>query len=215
MNKLYHYSHCPFCVRVRLAFGLLNIPYETVLVAYNDEQTPMNLIGKKMLPVVVDDQGKSMAESLDIISHFDQNNKLQTNSIRQDKDFPQFEDFLNKMGKMVHSLCMPHWIYTKEFNEQSRQYFQKKKEIQRGPFSDLVKNRSQFENDLKPYLSAIEYHLNPFYTGSTITLYDVMIASHLWGLYCVPEFQFSPRMHAYLQTIKKYSSFEYQSDLWK
>jgi glutaredoxin 2 len=215
MIKLYHYSHCPFCVRVRIALGLLHIPFETVLVAYDDEATPMNLIGKKMLPIVVDDQGQAMGESLDIIGLWDKQNILNTSSIRNDKDFPLFEDFLNKMGKMVHSLCMPHWIYTKEFNEQSRQYFQKKKESQRGPFSILIKNRSQFESELKPYLTQIEYKLNPFYNGNSISLYDVMIASHLWGLYCVPEFQFSSKMHDYLQTIKKYSSFEYQSDLWK
>jgi len=215
MIKLYHYSHCPFCVRVRIALGLLHIPFETVLVPYDDEATPMNLIGKKMLPIVVDDQGKAMGESLDIIGLWDKQNILNTSSIRNDQDFPLFEDFLNKMGKMIHSLCMPQWIYTKEFNEQSRQYFQKKKESQRGPFSTLIKNRAQFENDLKPYLTQIEYKLNPFYQGNSISLYDVMIASHLWGLYCVPEFQFSPKIHAYLQTIKKYSSFEYQSDLWK
>jgi glutaredoxin 2 len=215
MIKLYHYSHCPFCVRVRIALGLLHIPFETVLVAYDDEATPMNLIGKKMLPIVVDDQGQAMGESLDIIGLWDKQNILNTSSIRNDKDFPLFEDFLNKMGKMIHSLCMPHWIYTKEFNEQSRKYFQKKKESQRGPFSILIKNRSQFESDLKPYLTQIEYKLNPFYNGNSISLYDVMIASHLWGLYCVPEFQFSSKMHDYLQTIKKYSSFEYQSDLWK
>lgn len=215
MIKLYHYSHCPFCVRVRIALGLLHIPFETVLIPYDDEATPMNLIGKKMLPIVVDDQGQAMGESLDIIGLWDKQNILNTSSIRNDKDFPLFEDFLNKMGKMIHSLCMPHWIYTKEFNEQSRQYFQKKKESQRGPFSILIKNRSQFENDLKPYLTQIEYKLNPFYNGNSISLYDVMIASHLWGLYCVPEFQFSSKMHDYLQTIKKYSSFEYQSDLWK
>jgi glutaredoxin 2 len=215
MIKLYHYSHCPFCVRVRIALGLLHIPYETILLQYDDEKTPMNLIGKKMLPIVVDEAGNAMAESLDIISHWDKNNFLKTQTIRSDSQFVNFEDFLNRMGKVIHSLCMPQWMYTKEFNNESRIYFQKKKELQRGPFIDLVKNRHQLENELKPFLAEIEYKLNPYYNDQTISLYDVLIASHLWGLYCLPEFQFSPKIHAYLQTIKKYSSFNYQSDLWK
>ena len=36
--KLYHYVHCPFCVRVRLALGFLNIPFESHVIAYDDEE---------------------------------------------------------------------------------------------------------------------------------------------------------------------------------
>lgn len=215
MIKLYHYSHCPFCVRVRIAFGLLHIPFETILLQYNDEKTPISLIGKKMLPIVVDESGNAMAESLDIISHWDKNNLLQTKAIRADANFTSFEDFLNKMGKIIHSLCMPHWMYTKEFNQESQEYFQKKKELLKGPFLELVKNRDHFENELNPFLKQIEENLKPFYGGNSISLYDVLIASHLWGLYCVPEFQFSPKINSYLQNLKKHSSFNYQSDLWK
>lgn len=215
MNILYHYSHCPFCVRVRLALAYLNVPFKTVLVSYDDEQTPTKLIGKKMLPVLVKDDGKAMPESLDIIAHFDQNNLLQTKQIRENLNFKDFESFLNAIGKMVHNLAMPHWIYTKEFTPSARAYFQKKKEASKGPFKDLIKNRAQFEDGLKPLLTELEYKLKPFCEGEKLSLYDIMIASHLWGLYVVPEFQFSPKIHAYLQQIKHMCGFNYQQDLWR
>ena len=42
---VYVYDHCPFCVRVRLAFGLKNIKHEVRFLANDDVETPMKLIG--------------------------------------------------------------------------------------------------------------------------------------------------------------------------
>ena len=70
--KLYHYVHCPFCVRVRMAAGFLNTSYESIVVPYDDEATPINLTGKKMLPIWVNDKRLAQNESLDIIKNLDQ-----------------------------------------------------------------------------------------------------------------------------------------------
>ena len=42
---VYVYDHCPFCVRVRLAFGLKNIKHEVRFLANDDVETPTKLIG--------------------------------------------------------------------------------------------------------------------------------------------------------------------------
>lgn len=46
---LYVYDHCPFCVRVRLAFGLKNIKHEVRFLANDDVDTPTKLIGSFLL----------------------------------------------------------------------------------------------------------------------------------------------------------------------
>jgi glutaredoxin 2 len=71
--KFYHYVHCPFCVRVRMTLGLLDLPYESVVVSYDDEITPVKLTGTKMLPIMSID-GKVMNESLDIMAKLDTGN---------------------------------------------------------------------------------------------------------------------------------------------
>ena len=60
--KLYHYVHCPFCVRVRMGLGYLGINFESIVLAYDDEKTPVKLTGKKMLPILVSDDGKAHNE---------------------------------------------------------------------------------------------------------------------------------------------------------
>lgn len=210
---LYHYVHCPFCVRVRMAFGYLNLKYESKVLPYDDETTPIKLTGKKMLPILAHENG-AMNESLNIIAFVDKSNELKVNEIVHSSSFKEIEDLLNRIGSPVHSLAMPYWIYTPEFTESSRTYFQKKKEEKRGPFSELVKNQKNFIDELIPSLKTIEENLKPFYKSSAFSFQDILIASHLWGLYVVPEFQFTEKIHQYLQTIKQNCRFNYHQDFW-
>lgn len=212
---LYHYSHCPFCVRVRMAAGFLKINYDTKLLRYDDEQTPMKLAGSKMLPIWVNENRNAINESLDIISLIDIENKFDTKKTMATQEWKSFEERVNELSGYVHSLAMPYFIYTKEFDDKSRMYFQKKKEQKRGPFEVLVKNRNLFEKELQECLVNLEEDIKEYYKSKLLTLHDVILASHLWGMYVVPEFQFSPKLHSYLQKIKKECNFEYQEDLWK
>ncbi len=210
----YHYVHCPFCVRVRMAAGLLKLPYKSVVLPYEDETTPVKLTGKKMLPIMVID-GRPMNESLDIIEAIDKNNLLRVGSLKTDPAFQSFNDLLSKLGANVHNLAMPYWIYTPEFNDSSRSYFQKKKEEKRGPFSALVKNRAQFIKDISSDLSEVVQDLKPFYRSNNFTVYDILLAAHIWGLYVVPEFQFEEKLHQYLQKVKEHCHFDYHQDFWR
>lgn len=212
---LYHYAHCPFCIRVRIAAGYLGIHYDTKLVRYDDETTPVQLSGRKMLPIWVNENGNAINESLDIISLIDIEDKLETKKIMSSPEWKSFEVVLNELGNYIHNLAMPHFIYTKEFDDQSRAYFQKKKEEKRGPFEVLIKNRALFEKELNECLSKVENDITDFYKSKSLSLYDIVLASHLWGMYIVPEFQFSPKLHSYLQKVKSLCKFEYHEDLWK
>lgn len=212
--KLYHYVHCPYCIRVRLALGYLGYEYSSIVVPYDDEMTPIALAGVKMLPILVVDK-KAIKESLDIISVIDKNHYFQIEKIISAPSFTHFDDYLNKLGANIHNLTMPYWIYTPEFNEKSREYFQRKKEVKRGPFKLLVKNRAEFESALMKDLIELSEKIHPFYLEDQFSLYDILLASHLWGLYIVPEFQFPEKIHQYLQKVKKICHFNYHEDFWK
>jgi glutaredoxin 2 len=184
-----------------LALGFLNIPFQSIILDYDDEKTPIELAGSKMLPII-EFEGKNYQESLDIISLIDSENKLRANS-------DEITPLINKFGTNVHSLAMPYFIYTPEFNESSRKYFRAKKESYKGPFTELVAQRLQFEKALHTDLIDLEDKLGPFYQSPTFGLFDILIASHLWGMYIVPEFQFTNKVHDYLQSVKSLCSFEY------
>ena len=50
--KLYIYDHCPFCVRARMIFGLRDVEVEEVVLANDDEATPIGMIGSKQVPIL-------------------------------------------------------------------------------------------------------------------------------------------------------------------
>ena len=53
LPSLYVYDHCPFCVRVRLAFGLKNIKYDLRFLANDDGMIFIFIVHKYYLHNIV------------------------------------------------------------------------------------------------------------------------------------------------------------------
>jgi glutaredoxin 2 len=191
-----------------MALGLLNLSYESRVLPYDDQTTPVSLIGVKMLPIMTFD-GVPMKESLDIIARLDHEDRLSMKS-----DRTQAEDLIKEMNNPVHSLAMPYWIFTPEFTPSAKDYFLKQKEAKRGPFKDLVKSSQKFITELTPLFEKLSSQLSPYFGSDKLRIQDIMISAHLWGLYVVPEFQFPPTIHDYLQRVKKDCRFNYHQDYW-
>jgi len=83
LPELYVYDHCPFCVRVRVAAGVLGVKHKLNFLGNDDVETPTALVGKKIAPIWVDADGP-MKESLEIIAKFDTEGKIAPNSGRTD-----------------------------------------------------------------------------------------------------------------------------------
>ena len=212
--KLFHYVHCPFCLRIRMTLGYLGQQYESVVLPYDDENTPVDLTGKKMLPIV-SLGSKVINESLDIMIELDQDNRLKIRDTLAQENFKAFEELLSRIGSPVHSLAMPFWIWSPEFSDSSRNYFRAKKEIKRGPFKELVKNQATYADELFSVLASVETDLKPFYQSQDFTVRDILLAAHLWGVYSVPEFRLSDKLHSYLQSVKSICRFQYYEPLWE
>jgi glutaredoxin 2 len=191
-----------------MALGFLGLPWKSQVLRYDDETTPLKLAGQKMLPIARID-GAAMNESLDIIQKLDVNNRLPS------QDFTALDPILTELGGLVHSLAMPYWVWTPEFDEASRQYFIKKKSGKRGPFPELAKRRLEFEVPLQKRLKEFEQHLTPYWDSQHLTLKDIALAAHLWGLFVVPEFRLSDTWYNYLMKIKTECQFNYHADFWE
>ena len=89
--KLYVYDHCPFCVRARMIFGLKKVPVDLVTILNDDVETPTKLIGQKIVPILVKENGEAMPESLDIVRYINAHygEKVLSETVR-----PQIEDWL-------------------------------------------------------------------------------------------------------------------------
>lgn len=102
--KLYIYDHCPFCVRARMAAGLFGADVEEAVLANDDEATPIGMIGAKQVPVLQKEDGSFMGESLDIVRHFDREDRL------KDEVRPEIRAWLDKVGGYNDKLVQPRVI---------------------------------------------------------------------------------------------------------
>lgn len=137
--KLYIYEHCPFCIMTKMIFVLKNYPVEIAYLLYDDVQTPMQMVGRKSLPVLEYKPNVFMPESMDIIQYIDQN-------IEQPKivlpTVGTITQWAKGVERFIYRLTYPRWIRSPfpEFaSEESRKYFNQTKDPSgRGFVSDLA-----------------------------------------------------------------------------
>ena len=151
--KLYYYDHCPFCVRARMAAGLFGADVEEVVLANDDEATPIGMIGAKQVPILQKEDGSFMGESLDVVRYLDREGRL------KDETRPEIQAWLDKVGgyntKLVHPRVVK--IGLPEFETpEAVKYFTDKKEKNIGSFATNLEKTDQYVQRLNEDLAELE-----------------------------------------------------------
>lgn len=184
--KLYIYDHCPYCVRSRMIFGLKNLAVETVVLLNDDEATPIGLVGKKVVPILVKENGEAMPESLDIVKYVDETygEKLLTDEVR-----PEITDWIKKVGAYYNHLLIPRFVKLglAEYATQSAvDYFVKKKTESIGDFAENLANSAQYLARLIPDLVELDsLILSAESAQGKLSLEDILLFPMLRNLTCV------------------------------
>jgi len=69
--RLYLFEHCSLCFRVRMTAALKRLHLQETVVADDDTATMIGLVGKRVIPILVKDDGAPMLESMDMVDHID------------------------------------------------------------------------------------------------------------------------------------------------
>lgn len=153
--KLFVYDHCPFCVKARMIFGLKQTGFELAILLNNDEDTPIRMIGKKMAPILDEDQSY-MAESMDIVGHID---NMSGDKILTGPRNPALAKWIDDASDPLFSLALPRWAES-DFEEFStadaRAYFTRNKERMIGSFKDHKAVSPNYIATLNRHLTALE-----------------------------------------------------------
>ncbi|MFT0211986.1 glutaredoxin 2 [Pseudomonas sp. F1_0610] len=156
--KLYLYDHCPFCVKARMIFGLTETVVDEVYLLNDDEQTPIRMIGAKMLPILQKDDATFMPESMDIVRYIDQLTGRQ--SIFRRPSQAVIAEWVSTAFKLTHPLVMPRTIQYTNFPEFATQgakdYFQQNKEKMIGSFAQAWQQTPELIQQLMPHLEQLE-----------------------------------------------------------
>src|SRR5215475_14370354 len=69
--RLYLFEHCSICFRVRMTAALKRLHLQETVVLEDDSETMIGLVGKRIVPILVKDDGKPMLESMDMVTYID------------------------------------------------------------------------------------------------------------------------------------------------
>ncbi|SJL82838.1 glutaredoxin 2 [Vibrio palustris] len=198
MLKLYVYEHCPFCARVSFVAGMLKIPFEQIVLAYDDVATPTQLVGKKAVPILVKEDGTAMDESMDIIDYFLQLRLPNTPQVAPSEEVSHWQ---SKAFPLLQKIGYPRWheLGLGEFlTVASRQAWQDKKETDELNFIALKDNTAEIAVQVSDLLQHAEPIL--FSPKGMPTLIDEAIMfSLLRGWVCEPSIEWPRNVMQWLR----------------
>lgn len=142
--KLYHFDHCPYCVKARMIFGLKDVPLTLVPVLNDDVETPTKLVGRKVVPILEKEDGTHMPESMDIVRYID--GKYGNGPLLDGPQNPAIGAWLENRP-YASKLTMPRWVQSDlpEYKtESARRYFKEKKEEAIGSFDEHLKRSEEY-----------------------------------------------------------------------
>ncbi len=204
MLKLYIYEHCPFCVRARMIFGLKNLPVELVVMLNDDEQTPQRLIGKKIAPILMKEDGSCMAESLDIVDYIDNKDHqpLLTGGSRS-----EIADWLRHVNEYVNKLILPR-VAAAPFEEfatpEARQYYSTKKQAMVGDFDELKQHSAGLIKKVSDDLRKLDKLIvQPNAVNGELSLDDILLFPLLRNLSLVAGIEYPSRVADYRNNMAK------------
>ena len=211
--KLYVYDHCPYCVRARMIFGLKNLPVENITLLNDDESTPVGLVGKKVVPILIKENGEAMPESLDIVNYVDETygEKLLSEEVRL-----EISDWMKKVSGYYNHLLLPRFIRLglDEYKTQSAvDYFVKKKTEGIGDFDENFANTAQYIAQLSPDLVALDkLIISPNAANGKLSLEDIMLFPMLRNLTCVKGLVLPPNVAKYTERMAELSNIDLYTD---
>src|SRR3954452_9694652 len=69
--RLYLFEHCSLCFRVRMIAALKRLHLQGTVVLDDDSDTMIRLVGKRVIPILVKNDGAPMLESMDMVAYVD------------------------------------------------------------------------------------------------------------------------------------------------
>lgn len=205
-DTLYYYRHCPYCLRVLAFIGLYQLPITTEILANDDEQKPIAMVGRKQLPILqYTQEGEQhyLPESLDIIAFLA---KRYNKPLLEDTQAMQwFEQFMEKARMPINTLVMPRFVrdfaYFEEFaTATARDYFEKKKTESIGDFKAAIAKTAEEKATLAALLNAEATHFAAITADDFAKTATICTFAALYNVFnLVESFSVAPEVQRFMQ----------------
>jgi glutaredoxin 2 len=205
--KLYMFEHCSLCFCVRMIAALKQVHLQEAVVLEDDIETMVSLAGKRVIPILVKDNGEAMLETMDMVDHVDAiGDPLLTGAVR-----PEVEELAGAIVEKTPPLTMPRYplLDLPEFATAAARdhYIVRKRKI----YGDFVELRAQTRHlitELMPHLEALDRLIESADAiNGSLSKDDIRILPLLRSAAVVEGLRFPPRVRAYFETMMDRTGF--------
>ena len=199
--RLYLFEHCSICFRVRMTAALKRLHLQETLVLDDDSATMTGLVGKRVIPILVKDDGVPMLESMDMVAHVDGiGDPVLTGPQR-----PEITTWADSIVPKLVPLTWPRYplLGLPEFGTvAARDHYLVRKQRALGDLVELrAKTREQIDT-LMPDLEQLDRLIeSPMAVNGKLSLDDIRVLPLLRSAAVVKGLRFPHKVRDYFETM--------------
>ncbi len=205
--KLYMFEHCSLCFRVRMTAALKGLHLQERVVLDDDTETLVKLVGRRVIPILVKDDGQPMLESMDMVKYIDG----QRQPILVGLERPEIAAWAEQVTAKTGPLTMPRYplLGLPEFaTVAARDHYILRKRKSYGDFVELRANTRAHIAALMPELEKLDALIvSSNAVNGTLSLDDVRVLPLLRSVAVVEGLRLPPRVRDYFETMMERIDF--------
>ncbi len=206
--KLYMFEHCSLCFRVRMAAALKGLHLQEVVVLDDDTDTMTKLVGKRVIPILVKDNGQPMLESMDMVKYVDAHGE----PILTGPERPEIATLAEHIVTKTSPLTMPRYplLGLPEFaTVAALDHYNLRKRKAYGDFVELRANTRRHISELMPDLEQLDQLIeSPHAINGTLSLDDIRVLPLLRSAAVIKRLRFPKKVREYFESMMEQTGFK-------
>jgi glutaredoxin 2 len=199
--RLYMFEHCSLCFRVRMIAALKRLHLQETIVLDDDSDVMVELVGKRIIPILVKDDGEPMLESMDMVAYIDGiGERILTGPERS-----EIAVWAENVVAKTAPLTMPRYplLNLPEFGTVAAlDHYLVRKRKGYGDFVELRANTRLLIKELTPDLEELDRLIeSPSAVNGALSLDDIRVLPLLRSAAVVKGLRFPHKVRDYFETM--------------
>jgi glutaredoxin 2 len=199
--RLYMFEHCSLCFRVRMTAALKRLHLQETVVLDDDTETMVELVGKRIIPILIKDDGQPMLESMEMVKYVEAHGE----AILTGPERTEIKDWADGVVEKTAPLTMPRYplLGLPEFGTVAAlDHYNLRKRKALGDFMELRARTRGHIDKLLPDLEALDRMIEtPTAVNGTLSMDDVRVLPLLRSVAVVKGLRFPEKVRSYFETM--------------
>ena len=199
--KLYMFEHCSLCFRVRMMAALKRLHLQETVILDDDTDAMVALVGKRVIPILVKDDGRPMLESMDMVKYIESHGEPVLVGPERSEIAAWAEDTASKTAPLTWPrnplLGLPEFATVAALDHYT---MRKRKTL--GDLVELRANTQCYLGELTPKLEELERLIEqPLAVNGALSFDDIRVLPLLRSVAVVKGLRFTGKVRDYFEAM--------------